>query len=118
MSILYNDDHRAIAEESGRVLEARRQHSLREIAKAAIDGREAEELLRRCMVPLAANPNVRVIITEHGGHCGFVTRPEGGSDGYWAETQVIDFARELCAATPSTESVAARTQAPGPAPRV
>ena len=66
---------------------------------------------------LASNPSVRLIITEHGGHCGFVARPDDGSDGYWAETRVIDFAREVCAATPSTESVAARMQDPAPAPR-
>jgi predicted alpha/beta-fold hydrolase len=41
---------------------------------------------------LAANPNIQVIITEHGGHCGFVSDPAPGSDGYWAEEQIVAFA--------------------------
>lgn len=43
---------------------------------------------------IAANPNVKVVITKHGGHCGFLTTPNGsGDDGYWAERQIVDFAR-------------------------
>jgi predicted alpha/beta-fold hydrolase len=41
---------------------------------------------------VTSNPNVEVLITRHGGHCGFVTAPENGSDGYWAEERVIGFA--------------------------
>jgi predicted alpha/beta-fold hydrolase len=43
---------------------------------------------------VAANPHVTVVITEHGGHCGFLGDANGtGDDGYWAETQIVEFAR-------------------------
>ena len=43
---------------------------------------------------LAANPHLTVIVTEHGGHCGFLAEPAGdGDDGYWAENQIVAFAR-------------------------
>ncbi|HZB26635.1 MAG TPA: hypothetical protein VE379_10910, partial [Vicinamibacterales bacterium] len=42
---------------------------------------------------LTANPHLTVVITEHGGHCGFLGEPGGGDDdGYWAETQIVEFA--------------------------
>ena len=41
---------------------------------------------------LTANPNVTVVLTEHGGHCGFLASPKNGDDGYWAERAVVDFA--------------------------
>ena len=45
---------------------------------------------------LAANPFVRLHITAHGGHCGFVAPSSEGDDGYWAERQIVEFAREVC----------------------
>ena len=41
------------------------------------------------------NPAVTLIVTPHGGHCGFISskrtrRPDG--DGYWAEDTVVSFA--------------------------
>ncbi len=49
--------------------------------------------------PLLGNPAVRVVITPHGGHCGFVARRGNGSrdDGYWAERAVVDFVTEHAA---------------------
>jgi len=41
------------------------------------------------------NPNVAVLITEHGGHCAFLGEPSPGSDGYWAEERVIEFAQRV-----------------------
>lgn len=38
------------------------------------------------------NPNITVVITEHGGHCAYVERAARGYDGYWAERQVVEFA--------------------------
>lgn len=35
---------------------------------------------------VAGNPNVRVLLTRDGGHCGFVSRT-----GYWAEETVVRF---------------------------
>jgi predicted alpha/beta-fold hydrolase len=37
------------------------------------------------------------MVTAHGGHCGFVSDPTDGSDGYWAETQIVDFAERVTA---------------------
>lgn len=45
---------------------------------------------------LTGNANIRLIVTRHGGHCGFITAARNGDDGYWAETQIVDFAvREI-----------------------
>jgi predicted alpha/beta-fold hydrolase len=43
---------------------------------------------------LTSNPNIRLVVTRHGGHCGFVTPGPGGRDCYWAEERIMDFARE------------------------
>jgi hypothetical protein len=44
---------------------------------------------------VAGNPAVQVVITPHGGHCGFVTRrTNGADDGYWAERAVVEFVAE------------------------
>ncbi|HXT29102.1 MAG TPA: alpha/beta fold hydrolase, partial [Vicinamibacterales bacterium] len=43
---------------------------------------------------IAANPNITLIVTPHGGHCGFLADRNGADDdGYWAERTAIDFAR-------------------------
>jgi uncharacterized protein len=42
---------------------------------------------------LTSNPNVTLVMTRHGGHCGFVTDSGGPEDdGYWAENQIVRFA--------------------------
>jgi predicted alpha/beta-fold hydrolase len=42
---------------------------------------------------LAGNPNIGLVVTKHGGHCGFLAAPDGeGDDGYWAERQIVEFA--------------------------
>lgn len=59
---------------------------------------------------LAANPNIRLVVTEHGGHCGFLGPASGADDGYWAERTIVEFAaRETSAAT--------TRPAPGPEPQ-
>jgi predicted alpha/beta-fold hydrolase len=40
---------------------------------------------------VAANPSITMLASRHGGHCGFVGRASGEDDGYWAETQIVDF---------------------------
>lgn len=42
---------------------------------------------------LTSNPHVTVIVTPHGGHCGFLgpaSAPD--DDGYWAERRIVEFA--------------------------
>lgn len=46
---------------------------------------------------LTGNPHIDLIVTTHGGHCGFVATPSNGDDGYWAERRIIDFARRVTA---------------------
>jgi predicted alpha/beta-fold hydrolase len=42
---------------------------------------------------IARNPNVTLVLTRHGGHCGFLSEREGpADDGYWAERQIVEFA--------------------------
>lgn len=42
---------------------------------------------------VAANPHVRTLLTDEGGHCGFVARPSTDDDGYWAESTIVRWAR-------------------------
>jgi uncharacterized protein len=61
---------------------------------------------------VTGNPNVRVVITDHGGHCGFLGRATGGGDdGYWAERAIVEFVSRAFRSAP------ARTPVPSPAPR-
>jgi predicted alpha/beta-fold hydrolase len=48
-----------------------------------------------------ANPHIRYIETEHGGHCAFLAGPVG-YDGRWAEKKIVEFATEFAfsSATP------------------
>jgi predicted alpha/beta-fold hydrolase len=42
---------------------------------------------------LTSNPNITLVVTRHGGHCGFLTDAAGpDDDGYWAERQIVSFA--------------------------
>jgi|TARA_B100001964_G_scaffold185726_1_gene206085 hypothetical protein len=38
-----------------------------------------------------SNPNVTVMTTPHGGHCGFISVGRPGDDGYWAEHAALRF---------------------------
>jgi len=45
---------------------------------------------------IAGNPNITLLVTKHGGHCGFLSASNGpGDDGYWAERQIVDFATRV-----------------------
>lgn len=46
---------------------------------------------------VTSNPRIELVITRHGGHCGFVTDAANGSDGYWAEERIADFASQVSA---------------------
>lgn len=41
------------------------------------------------------NPHLNVIVTTHGGHCGFAAEANGDDDGYWAETRIVEFAQRV-----------------------
>jgi uncharacterized protein len=56
---------------------------------------------------VTGNPSVTVVITKHGGHCGFVETARDGYDGYWAEQRVVDFAAHH-AGGPTTAGLQAR----------
>jgi predicted alpha/beta-fold hydrolase len=43
---------------------------------------------------LRGNRWITTLVTRHGGHCGFVSRPSPDSDGYWAESLIVAFARQ------------------------
>jgi hypothetical protein len=61
---------------------------------------------------LLNNPHVTLMLSPHGGHCGFVgPRGSSGNDGYWAEHQIVDFAEQWTdgrADQPDTQLMAAR----------
>jgi predicted alpha/beta-fold hydrolase len=42
---------------------------------------------------LTGNDKITLIVTPHGGHCGFVSDATPTDDGYWAEKQVVEFAQ-------------------------
>jgi predicted alpha/beta-fold hydrolase len=53
---------------------------------------------------IVANPNIRFVETEDGGHCSFLCERDGmdsheldlqKNDGYWAEGQVVEFLRQF-----------------------
>jgi hypothetical protein len=44
---------------------------------------------------IASNPNITFLETEDGGHCAFVGSRNGEDDGFWAETQIVNFLRRF-----------------------
>ena len=40
---------------------------------------------------IAANPNITLLETAHGGHCAFLATRSPGNDGYWAELTALQF---------------------------
>ncbi len=55
-----------------------------------------------------SNPNIQVELSEHGGHCAFVTDPGAESDGYWAEDRIIEFASGIVRPTVEHQDAATR----------
>lgn len=48
---------------------------------------------------VTSNPDVRVVISPHGGHCGFVAGSSTGENCYWAEERIVEFATRVTAAS-------------------
>lgn len=44
---------------------------------------------------LTGNPHIKLVVTRHGGHCGFVEAASDGSDGYWAERMIVGFSEAV-----------------------
>ena len=45
---------------------------------------------------LTSNPMINLVVTRHGGHCGFLAEPRHpDEDGYWAEHRIMEFAERL-----------------------
>jgi hypothetical protein len=40
---------------------------------------------------VTGNPSITLVITRHGGHCGFIEPARDGYDGYWAERSIVEF---------------------------
>jgi predicted alpha/beta-fold hydrolase len=51
-------------------------------------------LLPATRAALRANPHVELVLTAHGGHCGFLAPAEDGYDGRWAERRIVRFFAE------------------------
>ena len=47
-------------------------------------------ILPETRAKILANPNIRFLESEHGGHCGFLADP-AGYDGRWSERQIVEF---------------------------
>jgi predicted alpha/beta-fold hydrolase len=45
---------------------------------------------------LTGNDRITLVVTPHGGHCGFVSDATT-TDGYWAEQQIVEFAEKRVA---------------------
>ena len=45
---------------------------------------------------IARNRNIRLKLTPHGGHCGFIEESRPGYDGYWAEREIVRFLTSHC----------------------
>jgi len=42
---------------------------------------------------LHANPYIRLVAPQHGGHCAFVSQ-EGGEERFWAEARIVEFCKQ------------------------
>jgi len=40
---------------------------------------------------LHSNPLIQFIAPSHGGHCGFIQRPQAHEDRHWAENRIVEF---------------------------
>ena len=44
---------------------------------------------------ILGNPHITFVETEDGGHCSYLAKANGSSDGRWAESQVVEFLRAM-----------------------
>jgi len=43
--------------------------------------------------PIRSNPFIQLVTPTHGGHCGFIQKPQKDEDGHWAENRIVEFIR-------------------------
>ena len=48
---------------------------------------------------LRQNPNITLEITEHGGHCAFISN-QGGDARFWEERRIVDFCASIAGVAP------------------
>ena len=41
---------------------------------------------------IQSNPHITLIATEHGGHCAFISRENGG-ERFWAEARIVEYCK-------------------------
>jgi predicted alpha/beta-fold hydrolase len=51
-------------------------------------------LLPQTRAKIRANPNIKFLEADDGGHCSFIADVDG-YDGYWAERQIIEYLRQF-----------------------
>jgi uncharacterized protein len=42
---------------------------------------------------VSANPQIKLLVPEHGGHCSFISN-KSGAERYWAEARIVEFCSE------------------------
>ncbi len=52
-------------------------------------------LLPETRAKILANPNIALVETERGGHCGFLSAADQLDDGYWAESTLMSFIQSI-----------------------
>jgi predicted alpha/beta-fold hydrolase len=56
---------------------------------------------------IAGNPNIRVSVQSHGGHCAFISADS--TERYWAEARVVEFCRDILAQSQPTRTASPMT---------
>jgi len=73
-------------------------HVVDRIARPAFILNAANDPFIRILPPtrqkLLGNPNITFLETEDGGHCSYLSDPNG-NDGHWAEIQMVEFVRQF-----------------------
>jgi uncharacterized protein len=52
-------------------------------------------ILPQTKAKILSNPNITYVECHDGGHCAFLSSRANGSDGHWAEQEVVEFAKQF-----------------------
>ncbi len=61
---------------------------------------------------VTGNPHIELHVCRYGGHCGFVGNHAGDDDGYWAESQIVEFLGRFAGRAESAEGERGETRRP------